>query len=178
MNTLANIFHLGIKELRSLWRDPVLLIFVVFTFPAAIYSSASSAPETLNNAPIAIVDEDRSPLTRSIIDAFYPPYFTPPALIDRAEMDARMDAGIDTFALDIPSGFQEDLLAGKSPTIQLNVDATRMTQAFSGSGYVQNIVHNEVSRYLQRHASQGAGQVEHATHPPPSAVNPWAQTQL
>jgi len=160
MNTLANIFHLGIKELRSLWRDPVLLIFVVFTFPAAIYSSASSAPETLNNAPIAIVDEDRSPLTRSIIDAFYPPYFTPPALIDRAEMDARMDAGIDTFALDIPSGFQEDLLAGKSPTIQLNVDATRMTQAFSGSGYVQNIVHNEVSRYLQRHASQGAGQVE------------------
>jgi ABC-2 type transport system permease protein len=45
-------------------------------------------------------------------------------------MDARMDAGLDTFALDIPPDFQRDVLAGRSPTIQLNVDATRMSQAF------------------------------------------------
>ena len=29
-------------------------------------------PETLNKAPIAIVDEDRSPLSTRIVDAFYP----------------------------------------------------------------------------------------------------------
>ncbi len=55
-------------------------------------------------------------------------------------MDRRMDAGLDTFALDIPPNFQRDLLAGRQPTIQLNIDATRMTQAFSGGGYIQTIV--------------------------------------
>ena len=50
-------------------------------------------PETLNKAPIAIVDEDRSPLSVRISGAFYLPYFTPPALITQEEMDARMDVG-------------------------------------------------------------------------------------
>jgi ABC-2 type transport system permease protein len=66
-------------------------------------------------------------------------------------MDRRMDAGLDTFALDIPPNFQRDLLAGKVPTIQLNIDATRMTQAFSGSGYVQSIVTAEVAEFSQRY---------------------------
>jgi hypothetical protein len=30
--------------------------------------------------------------------------------------------------------------------VQLNVDATRMSQAFSGSGYIQQIVLGEVQR--------------------------------
>ena len=72
-------------------------------------------PETLHKAPIAIVDEDRSQLSMRIIDAFYPPHFMPPVLITQAEMDARMDAGLDTFALDIPPDFQRDVLAGREP---------------------------------------------------------------
>ena len=44
-----------------------------------------------------------------------------------------MDAGRYTFALDIPPDFQRDVLAGHRPRIQLNIDATRMTQAFNGN---------------------------------------------
>jgi ABC-2 type transport system permease protein len=144
---LANIFHLGIKELRGLMRDPILLGLIVYSFTIAVYTEAKAVPETLNNAPIAIVDEDNSPLSRRIADSFLKPYFKPPAMITAGEMDARMDAGTDTFALDIPPNFQSDLIAGKSPVVQLNVDATRMTQAFSGSGYVQNIVSTEVAGF-------------------------------
>jgi ABC-2 type transport system permease protein len=72
-------------------------------------------------------------------------------VIDQAEMDARMDAGLDTFALDIPPNFQRDLLAARRPTIQLNVDATRMSQAFTGSGYIQTIVTDEVRAFAQRY---------------------------
>ena len=32
--TLANIFRLGIKELWSLWRDPMMLVLIVYTFTA------------------------------------------------------------------------------------------------------------------------------------------------
>jgi ABC-2 type transport system permease protein len=88
-----------------------------------------------------------------IVDAFYLPHFTTPALITQAEMDTRMDAGLDTFALDIPSGFQRDVLAGRSPAVQLNVDATRMSQAFTGSGYIQAIITSEVSAFLQGYRS-------------------------
>jgi ABC-2 type transport system permease protein len=44
-------------------------------------------------------------------------------VITQDQMDARMDAGLDTFALDIPPDFQCDLLAGRTPSIQLIVDA-------------------------------------------------------
>ena len=55
---LANIFRLGVKELWSLWRDPLMLLLIVYTFTSLVHTTATSMPETLQNAPIAIVDED------------------------------------------------------------------------------------------------------------------------
>jgi ABC-2 type transport system permease protein len=147
----GNIFHLGIKELRSLLRDPIMLVLIVYAFTLSVYTAATAMPETLNKAPIAVVNEDRSPLSWRIVGAFYPPYFMPPEIIGQAEMDARMDAGLDTFALDIPPQFQRDLLAGRRPTLQLNIDATRMSQAFTGNGYIQTIVNDEVRTFVQRY---------------------------
>ncbi len=147
----ANIFHLGVKELRSLARDPIMLVLIVYAFTFSVYTRATAMPETLTKAPIAIVNEDGSPLSLRIVNAFYPPYFLPPELITQSEMDTRMDAGLDTFALVIPPDFQRDVLRGRQPTIQLNVDATRMTQAFTGSGYIQTIVNDEVLAFAQRY---------------------------
>lgn len=149
MRAAHNILHLGIKELRSLARDPIMLILIVYAFTFAIYTAATAIPEILHKAPIAVVDEDRSALSQRITDGFYPPYFLPPIMIDAAQMDARMDAGLDTFALHIPAGFQRDVLAGRTPALQLNVDATRMSQAFIGTGYVQAIVSGEVNTFVQ-----------------------------
>jgi len=150
---LANILELGVKELRGLARDPMLMILIVYAFTLSIYAASNAIPETLNRAAIAVVDEDQSPLSSRIITAFNPPYFTIPRLITQREMDSRMDAGVDTFALDIPPNFQRDLLARKSPTLQLNIDATRMTQAFTGGGYIQSIVSGEVGEFLNRYRS-------------------------
>ncbi|MFJ5487823.1 ABC transporter permease [Hansschlegelia beijingensis] len=157
---LANVFNLGIKELRGLGRDPMLLLLVVYSFSVSIYTASRAMPETLNRAAIAIVDEDQSPVSNRIAGAFYPPLFVFPQFISQPEMDARMDAGLDTFALDIPPNFQRDLLAGRAPTIQLNVDATRMTQAFSGGGYIQSIVSGEVSDFLNRYRTATTAPVD------------------
>ncbi|MFS8112296.1 ABC transporter permease [Rhizobium jaguaris] len=157
---IANVFHLGIKELRGLTRDPMMIVLIVYAFTLSIYTASTAQPETLNNATIAIVDEDQSPVSSRITTAFYPPYFIVPKLISQQEMDRRMDAGIDTFALNIPPNFQRDLLAGKSPTIQLNVDATRMSQAFTGGGYVQSIVSSEVAEFLNRYRGTNAAPVD------------------
>ena len=129
LKRLGNIYRLGIKELWSLLRDPIMLVLIVFVFTASVYISATTIPDSLNNAVIAIVDEDDSPLSMRIISAFYPPHFMPPIKVSLAEVDSGMDAGEYTFVLDIPPDFQRDVLAGRSPRVQLNVDATRMTQA-------------------------------------------------
>lgn len=151
LRSLANIYRLGIKELWSLWRDPMMLVLIVYVFTVAVYTAANAMPETLNHAPIAIVDEDDSMLSRQIIAAFYPPHFTYPQMISMAEMDGGMDSGKHTFALYIPHGFQRDVLAGRSPDLQLNVDATRMSQAFTGSGAVQQMVMAEITEFVQHY---------------------------
>lgn len=156
----ANVWNLGVKELRSLRRDTLLMLFVVYAFSVSTYVAATAIPETLHMAPIAVVDEDRSQLSARIVDAFYPPHFLPPERTDLATMDAGMDAGLYTFGLVIPSGLQRDLLAGRDPAIQLNVDATRMSQAFTGSGYIQAIVSGEVGAFVHGYRAEAQLPVE------------------
>jgi len=157
---LANIYRLGVKELWSLWRDPMLLVLIVYVFTLAVYTSATAMPDTLHKIPIAIVDEDNSPLSQRIVSAFYPPQFLTPRMLSMNEVDPGMDAGLYTFALHIPHGFQRDVLAGRAPQVQLNVDATRMSQAFSGSGSVQQIVLGEVGEFAQRQRGSATAPVE------------------
>lgn len=160
MRHIQNIVRLGIKELRSLWRDPMMLVLIVYAFSVGIYVAATGIPETLHKAPIAIVDEDRSPLSDRIAGAFYPPHFSPPSIVDLNEVDKGMDAGDYTFALDIPPDFQRDVLAKRRPTAQLNVDATRMSQAFSGGGYIQQIVQGEVAEFMNGTRQAAAAPVD------------------
>lgn len=149
MKRIVNISRLGIKELRSLWHDKVLLLFVVWVFSGGIYSVATGTSLELHNAAIAIVDEDRSTLSGRIISAFYGPYFRTPALIAAADADTTLDNGHFTFVLDIPPDFERDVRAGRQPQIQVNVDATRMSQAFIGSGYIENIVRGEIREFTR-----------------------------
>ena len=155
-----NIFRLGVKELWSLARDPIMLVLIAYTFTFSIYVAATAMPESLHNAPIAIVDEDGSPLSARIVSSFYPPRFKTPVMITLAQIDSGMDRGDYTFVLDIPPGFQRDVLAGRVPAIQLNIDATLMSQAFTGNGYIQQIVASEVGEFVQRHKSSAVPPVE------------------
>lgn len=151
MPDAANVYRMGVKELWSLVRDPIMLVLIVYTFTVSIYIAATAAPETLHKAPLAIVDEDRSPLSSQIASAFYPPRFNPPRLINWDMIDKGMDSGEFTFVLSIPPHFQRDVLAGRSPAMQLNVDATRMSQAFAGNGYIQQMTMDEVNAFVRRY---------------------------
>lgn len=45
------VLQLAGKELRSLWRDRLLLLFVVWAFSGAIYTAATAMPDRLVRAP-------------------------------------------------------------------------------------------------------------------------------
>ena len=150
MRSLSNIFWLGTKELRSLFSDWVLLGLVLYSFSLAVISQAQSNSQELYHASIAVVDEDHSELSRRITHAFLMPYFKQPAAIAEADVELLMNAGKYTFVIDIPPNFQRDVLAGRQPSLQINVDATAMVQAGLGSGYAEQIVNTEITQYLTR----------------------------
>lgn len=145
---ISNIYRLGIKELYSLRRDTVLIVLIAWAFTFAIYNAATGFTHDLNNGAIAISDQDGSALSLRISDAMLPPFFRPPVQIAERDIDAAMDSGAFTFVLVIPPRFEADLVAGRTPEIQLNIDATAMMQAGIGEGYVSNIIAREVAAWL------------------------------
>jgi ABC-2 type transport system permease protein len=150
MQTLSNIFWLGVKELRSFFRDWVLLGLVVYSFTLAVIAQAQSNSQEVHNASIAVVDEDHSEISARLAHAFLPPYFLPAVPVAEKDIDRLMNLGAYTFVLDIPPNFQRDLVAGRKPTLQFNVDATAMVQAGIGSSYAQQILTDEIAKYLTR----------------------------
>ena len=150
VRSLSNIFWLGTKELRSLFGDVVLIGLVIYSFTVAVISQAQSSSQELHRASIAVVDEDNSELSRRIAAAFLPPYFQRPISITQREVEPLMNSGRFTFVLDIPPNFQRDVLAGRKPSVQVNVDATAMIQAGIGSGYALQIITTEVAWFVAR----------------------------
>ncbi|KAF2991233.1 ABC transporter permease [Methylocystis sp. MJC1] len=150
MKSLLNIFWLGLKELRSLASDSVMLFFVAYAFTGSIYAQATGTSSEVNNASIAFVDEDRSALSNELINAFYPPRFQEPELITADEAEPAMDEGRYMFVVSIPPRFQSDLSAGRHPDIQLSIDATAMQQASIGAGYIKNIVNQRITSFFSR----------------------------
>jgi ABC-2 type transport system permease protein len=157
---IANVYRLGIKELMSLARDPVLLTLMVFCFTFSVYSVAHGVRTEVRNAAIAVIDGDGSQLSRRIVQALQPPYFLPPMMIDRTQADAGLDRGVFTFVLDLPPGLESDLTAGRQPTIGLAVDATAMTQAGVGTTYITSILDREITAFLGQNATSSLVPVE------------------
>jgi ABC-2 type transport system permease protein len=150
MRGLSNIFWLGTKELRSFAHDWVLVGLVIYAFSLAVIAQAQSRSQELYNASIGFVDEDNSELSRRIIHAFLPPYYKTPQPVALNDVGQLMNTGRFTFIIDIPPNFQRDVLAGRQPAIQVNIDATAMVQAGLGSGYTEQIITREVNDFVSR----------------------------
>jgi ABC-2 type transport system permease protein len=159
MQTWINIFWLGTKELRSVLGDALMVGLIIWSFSVSIYSQATSISETVHNASVAIVDEDRSTLSRAIANALYPPYFKTPELIAPTEIDEAMDQDRFMFVLVIPPQFERDVRQGRQPGIQINIDATAIGQASLGNSYIQQIVNDEVNRFISRSVESTASPV-------------------
>ena len=149
MQNALHIFRLGIKELISLARDPVLLFLIAYAFTFAVYTPSKSAVMDLVNASIAIVNQDDSQAARSVKDAMLPPLFLPAHDIAFSDINRDMDAGRYTFVVNLPQKLQQDLERDARPTIEIVTDATAMSQAGRGPGYIQRIITSTINPFWQ-----------------------------
>ncbi len=156
MNSLINIYWLGIKELRSLGSDLVMIFFVAYAFTGTIYIQATGTSSEVNNASIAFVDDDHSALSQELMNSFYPPRFQEPVQIVASQAETGMDEGRFMFVVGLPARFESDIREGRHPDVQLSIDATAMQQAAIGAGYIKNIINQRVTSFFSR----GSGSTE------------------
>lgn len=109
-----------------------------------------------------------------------PPQFKPAIVIDRAEVDREMDRGRFTFVLDIPPDFEADILRGHRPRLQLNIDATAVSQAGVGAGYIEDILNREIASHLQMRGFASATPVRTVTRAffNPNLQSMWFQAGM
>ncbi len=69
MRMIRNIATLSMKELRSLFGDSILVVLIVLVFTAMVYSASRGVSTDVRNAPVGVVDLDRSALSYQIADA-------------------------------------------------------------------------------------------------------------
>lgn len=146
---IRNVWVLTRKEVSSFLSDRILFGFLIVAFTFLIYNDAVGVNTEVTRAGVAIVDSDDSTLSRRYRDALLPPQFKPADRIDRSRIDAVMDAGSYAFVIDIPPRFEADILRGLQPTLQLNIDATAMTQADVGGAYIEEILLAETIDHLR-----------------------------
>src|SRR5262249_50099188 len=113
----------------------------------AVYTVATGASTEAKDLTVGVVDEDRSDLSRQLLDALHPPLFKRSVLIKPNEIDANMNDGRLIFVLEIPPSFQSDLLAGRPASRQWNVDAAALAQAGKGAVYIQSIIAQELANF-------------------------------
>jgi ABC-2 type transport system permease protein len=151
MTTRLNLVHVAVwsrrlgvmtgKEIRQLLRDPILLSFLIFIFTVNIYLQGSSVSLQLNRAAMVVQDADHTPVSRELIHRFRPPHFRMDGEVDDSRQAiGLLDKGEVMVALDIPPRFQESLLAGKTASVLMQVDATHTAPGFLASSYAARIV--------------------------------------
>jgi ABC-2 type transport system permease protein len=96
----------------------------------------------IDDIPLAVVDQDHTPASRELVDAFLSShYFTLKMHLERiSDLSPILDRGQVWIGLVIPSGFASDLAAGRQAKLQAIVDGSDANTATIALAYTQAIV--------------------------------------
>lgn len=125
----SDMFRLVVREFRLIFSDSgamLLLLFAMLIY-TTIYSIAYGA-EVVESVPIAIVDEDNTSLSRSVVESFDEGANTVIAYNVQSVADGRhLFYNRDVYGIIvIPNGFERDLLAMQGATIGLILDGSHL----------------------------------------------------
>lgn len=145
MRVLATLVR---KELRQLRRDPALLRLVLVLPVVQLMVMSYALNSDLKHLRVAVLDEDRTPLSRRLVEAF------PHGTTFAAGVHARDADGLGDLlrrhecdlALHVPAGFARDVAAGLSPSLGLLVDGSNSSIAGRGAGYAEALLTREARR--------------------------------
>ena len=148
------------KEFRQIRRDTRSLIFMIFIPAFMLLMFGFALNFDVKHIPIAVVDQDGSRTSRELVEKFRTTeYFEIKAVLDKtAEVDGLMAREKIKAALVIPETFSEDLLAGRSPSVQFLLDGANAMSGTTAAGYAAAILQSYSQRVtLEAMARRGLG---------------------
>ena len=130
------------KEFRQIRRDARSLMFMIFLPAFMLLMFGYALNFDVKHIPLAVVDEDGSRTSRDLVDKFRTTeYFDLKAVLGKTrEIDPLMGREAIRAALVIPPEFSKDLLAGRSPSVQVIVDGSNAMSGTTAAGYVGAIL--------------------------------------
>ena len=136
-----NVLRLVVKELRSIRADPTMLALVIYAFTISVNTVATGAVTEATN----LVGRHRRrgrlfELSRQIADGAAAADLPDAGADPGDEIDEKMDHGELLFVVEIPPNFEADLRAKRKTGIQINIDATAISQAGNGANYLRSAI--------------------------------------
>jgi ribosome-dependent ATPase len=143
------------REAMELLRDPIRMAFAFFGPLILMIAFAYGISFDVENLRFAAFDQDRTPESRDLIEAFSSSsrYFDErPPIGTSEELDRRLRSGELQLALEIPPDFGRDLQSGRTPEVAAWLDGSMPFRAETTRGYVTGLT----TRYGQQLIAQSA----------------------
>jgi len=139
--SLARALSYTLREALELRHDPVRLVMALFGSMILMLIMGYGITMDVDDLSYAVLDRDHSPLSQNYaLNLAGSRYFIEHAPItDYAELDRRMRKGEISLAIEIPPGFERDLLRGQPVQVGAWVDGAMPMRADTIQGYVQGM---------------------------------------
>jgi ABC-2 type transport system permease protein len=139
---MRRLLFLVWKELLELRQDRRMLPIVFVAPVVQLIVLGYAATTDVRHVPMVVVDEDRTPASRTLIDRFSgSPYFTVSAVLSSTKpVEGSLERGDAWLAVTIPVGYGQRVGAGQPATVQVIADGTDANSTNIALGYASNLV--------------------------------------
>lgn len=128
------------KEYAQLFRDKVLLFFLVWSFTVSQLVAGNGLSMEIHNHPFVVYDQSQSAYSRELLSRLQEPYFRLLASVHSdAEVVAYLDSGKASMAVIIPPDFARQIAKGDVASFQIISDGTISLSATLAPMYVAQI---------------------------------------
>jgi ABC-2 type transport system permease protein len=130
------------KEMLQLLRDRVVLALILWLYTIEVVICALALAFEVEGIPLAVVDLDRTPVSRALVESFLiTDTFTPAGhAASTAEAERWLQSGVAQVALVVPEGLQRQLARGETPALQVLLDGTNSNVAAQARSHALAIV--------------------------------------
>jgi ribosome-dependent ATPase len=139
--SLGRVWAFARRETVELLRDNIRIAFALLGPILLMVVFGYGISLDVDHLPFAVLDFDNSPASRDYVDSFRGSYYfvEHPPLTSYDNLDYRLRDGELRFALEIPSGFERDLMRGRKPEVVAYIDAAIPFRAELTRNYVQKV---------------------------------------
>jgi ribosome-dependent ATPase len=136
--SLGRIWAFARREAIELRHDMVRLAFAVLGPILLMIVFGYGISLDVNHLTYAVLDFDQSHASRQLADTFRGSiyYDEKPPITGYSNLDRRLRNGELRFAIEIPPGFQRDLMRGRQPSVMAYIDAAQPFRGETARSYI------------------------------------------